>query len=107
MMSQKEQRKLWWLGLPPSSWVTILTVIFTTLSVGASGAISYARAMDRVEANTEGRKAIKRELTAQIKAIEKRLTILMSSTEGRLTANMRENRQVTQKILFLLNENNK
>lgn len=99
-MSQSERRKTWWLGLPPSSWITIATILGTLTVAGIGGIVSYARAMDRIDSNTKAVEKVEIEVPKQIMAIEKRLSIKIDSSEGRMRADMRDIRQGIQQILL-------
>lgn len=94
MTHQTERRKTWWLGLPPSSWITIITIMGTLAVAGVGGIVSYARAMDKIETNSEGRKDNKVEFTKQMKELKTDLTKQINKSETRTRSDIRELRQI-------------
>lgn len=104
-MTQTERRKLWAFRLSPGNWITIIIFVSGMALAGLNGYVSYAKAMDKIEVNTQGRKDDKKEYTKQIASVEKRLSIKIDSSEGRMRGDMKEIRSGIQQILLKGNHN--
>ena len=94
MTQQTERRKLWFLRLSPGNWITIIVLSASIGGYGLSGYVSLAKAMDKVESNTEGIKKVKEEMTEQMKELKKDLSRKINEAELRTRSDLREIRQI-------------
>ena len=94
MQDHEERRKLWKFNLSPGNWIAIFVFVFGLSSGIVGGAVSYARATDKIDDNTKKIEKVEEGLTKQIKETKEELSKEIKESESRTRSDIRELRQI-------------
>ena len=91
---KNERRKLWKFNLSPGNWIAIVIFIFGLSSGVITGAVSYVRAMDKIDANSDDIQNVRKEMTDKLDETKKALSEQIRASESRTRGDIRELRQI-------------